>query len=296
MQDEINTLLGLFNTETSEINTQQKEIIEALNEVEKKAKIQEFLTNKYKSDYEKTVNFLNKSIVDIEHNRQQLLKVNIELERFAYLVSHDLKAPIRGILGFVALLDRELGPDQNDRIKEYLTFIKKSSYQMNTLIQETLEYSKIDVAEIKLEQVNLNTTVEDITEIVVNANNDYEVKIEKTSLPTVMANKAMMHKLFQNIITNGIKYNESDCRTVYVHHKENITHHMFKIIDNGIGMDQKDKNKIFDMYTRLQSSANYEGTGIGLSICKKIIEKHKGEIHVDSELGSGSTFWLSIPK
>ncbi len=220
----------------------------------------------------------------------------MELERFAYVVSHDLKAPVRTIVMFMDILDQQIKPYENQTIEESTDFIKKASKQLHELIQDTLEHSRLNNKEMKKEAVDLNLTVEVISELVLRQERNYEIKIESDTLPVVEANRAMMHKLFHNIIHNGIKYNQSDIRTIHIKYTENNSHHIFEIADNGIGMSTEGIQKVFKMYARLHTQHEYEGTGIGLSICKKIVENHKGNISVVSELENGSTFTFSIKK
>jgi len=296
MQEEIKTLIQLLDSDDFDFNKHQENITATLKEVAKQARINEFLANKYKTDYETTVQFLNSSIADIELKKEELLRVNMELERFAHVVSHDLKAPVRGILSFAGLLEKVLKDSTDERVIEYLGFIQRTSRQMNNLIRETLEHSKLGRDEMSIQEVDLQQILTNIEAIILNANTDYQIQIKYPVLPVVEGNKTMLHKLFQNIIQNGIKYNESDLRSIHLNYEEDDTHHLFTIRDNGIGISQKNIDRVFDMYTRLHSAQDYEGTGIGLAICKKIVENHSGTISVNSKVEKGSTFTFSLKK
>lgn len=296
MNKEINILTSLLEAEEGISDDNKDALLLALKNISKKARINDFLANKYKNDYETTVGFLNASIADIETKNEELLEVNLELERFAYVVSHDIKSPVRSISSFVDLLRQKLSGNLDDRIQEYLDFIQKASKQVNGLIEETLEFSKLNNKEFQREEIDLNQTLFFIKDIIKNIDKDFLVEINSIDLPVVYGNKVMMHKLFQNIIQNGIKYNTSGLRTIAIDYQSTQTHFLFSIKDNGIGMPEESRERIFDMYTRLQSSGDYEGTGIGLAICKKIVEMHGGTIEVDSVQGEGSVFRFTIAK
>jgi len=290
LQDSIEKLKSLLLSENVQLDAHSDEILEVLKELKKKATVNEFLAGKYKRDYEITVGFLKRSIEDIETKQEQLLEANIELERFAYVVSHDLKSPVRSIMGFIQLIERELSSIENKDLHEYIEFVKSASLKMSDLIQETLEFSKLNKSNLKKQPVDINEIIQTISETLMSTENDYEVQIEYEKMPFINANKAMMHKLFQNFIENGIKYNRSKVRIVHVAYKYDSPFHEFKFVDNGIGVSEENKDKIFDMYTRLNNDGEFEGTGLGLAICKKIIDSHEGKIELSSVIDHGSMF------
>jgi len=290
LQDSIEKLKSLLLSENVNLNEHFEEVNELIKALKKKATVNEFLAGKYKRDYEITVDFLKTSIEEIETKQEQLLEANIELERFAYVVSHDLKAPVRSIIGFIQLIEKELNGIENKDLNEYFDFVKSASIKMHELIQETLEFSKLNKANLKWQKVDINEIIKTIAETLASTENEYEVQIEYEKMPTIIANKAMMHKLFQNFIENGIKYNRNIVRIVHVAYQFNEPYHQFKFIDNGIGISDDNQEKIFDMYTRLNNESEFEGTGLGLAICKKIIESHEGKIELSSIVDNGSMF------
>jgi signal transduction histidine kinase len=226
----------------------------------------------------------------------QLEQSNKELERFAYIASHDMKAPLRNIVSFLGLIERKLKNHEDSDIHEFINFASSNARYMHKLVQDILEFSKISKVDEKLESVDLN-------ELLVDLKNEFSIYIlEKNAvinvenLPIINANKTQIHQLFQNLIENGIKYNESPIPTINITTtKENKR---LKIVfeDNGIGISEEFHEQIFEMFKRLHNNTIYEGTGIGLAICKKIMEIHEGEIHILANEYDGSTFILEFPK
>ncbi|MBU3024527.1 chemotaxis protein CheB [Zobellia galactanivorans] len=225
---------------------------------------------------------------------KQLSRSNKELERFAYVASHDLQEPLRTIRDFVALFKDEYNTLLDNRANTYLEFIEEASSRMGELVKVILAYSKIG-SNTKKEIVNLKEVVE-------NVQKDLQIRIDSTKtkilikeLPTLTGHRVELHSLFLNLIGNSIKFISKDesprieIGTLTCEKGEHIY-----IRDNGIGIDKKNQEHIFQVFKRLHNQEDYEGTGIGLAHCKKIVELHNGKIWVESEMGKGSTFHFNL--
>ncbi len=234
----------------------------------------------------------------LNESNKQLEESNKNLEQFAYIASHDMKAPLRNIVSFSQLLKRKLSKTKDDDALEYLDFIERNGKQMNELIQGILSFSTIQTKTKveKKEKINLNELMNDI---VLSLKAEIEAKsvlIVFSDLPTVEANKLQIIQVFQNLIGNGIKYNLSDKPEIKISYHQETKNHNFLIEDNGIGIEKAYFDKIFEMFQRINSSAEFNGTGIGLAICKKIALLHDGDLSVLQSSANGSTFKFTLPR
>ncbi len=232
----------------------------------------------------------------LKESMEDLARINIELEQFTYIASHDLKEPLRMISSFAQLLERrykdKLDKDANDFIK----FITDGVARMQNLINSLLTYSRIGRNYKKFEKVDLNDVLKDVLDNLKQLINETNTEIIYDSLPIIFANKYQFLQVFQNLISNAIKFRGIDPPLVHISSRPDSKHWVFSICDNGIGIDPKDFERIFIIFQSLHAKDEYDGTGIGLTICKKIVEQCGGKIWVESELGKGSTFFFTIPK
>ncbi len=231
---------------------------------------------------------------ELERQAKELLRSNKELEQFAFSASHDLQEPLRKILNFGDLLKSE-GTGISDKGREYLTRIQGAASRMSELIDNLLRYSRIVTKEKAFEPVDLNRTVK-------NALLNLELQIKTAnaevsvgSLPTVFASRVSMSQLFQNLISNAIKFRSECAPQIRIDAERDGDEWSFSVRDNGIGIDPSHFERIFGIFQRLHTWHKYPGTGMGLAIVKKIVEGHNGSIWVDSELGKGSTFRFRLP-
>jgi len=242
---------------------------------------------------------INVRTQELAKSNKNLAQSNSELERFAYIASHDLKTPLRDIVSFTGLLERQLKNHEDKNVHEFLAFIKKGGIRLNKLISDTLEYSKLSAhEEYNLTQVvDLNILFNELKNSISSfiIENNAEVIIQK-DLPSLYANGSKLILLFQNLIENGIKYNNSPTPTINIYTDVKTEYISIFVQDNGIGISDEFKEEIFVMFSRLHNQNEYEGTGLGLSICKKIIEKFKGEFHLQSEIDKGSTFEIRLAR
>ncbi len=229
---------------------------------------------------------------------RKLEKSNEKLEQFSHVVSHDLKEPLRTVEAFSGFLLEDYGDKLDEDGVDYLQRLKKTSGRMRQLINDLLNISSIHMDRASFERVNVQKVLEEVKE-------DLEVRLHGVSLqispdmPTVQGSRIRIAELFSNLITNAIKYNDKALPTLTVGWLQNSRKsgmHTFFVKDNGIGIEERYQERIFAIFEKLNPREDYEGTGAGLAICKRIVEEHKGEIWVESEVGKGSTFYFTIPK
>ncbi|MGB1204950.1 MAG: sensor histidine kinase [Chitinophagales bacterium] len=226
---------------------------------------------------------------------EELTQSNSDLKQFAYIASHDLKEPLRMITGYVQLLQRKYQNKLDDTANEYIAYAVEGSERSNKLLDDLLQYSNISNKD-ELENVDTQKIID-----VVQKNLDFHIKqqnaiIRCNDLPKVQANSTQLLHVFQNLIANALKFNKSKIPIVEVRAEEQEQEYLFFIKDNGIGIEEQYKEKIFLIFQRLHSRAAYDGTGVGLAVCKKIIERHGGKIDFCSKYGEGTTFFFSLPK
>ncbi len=224
-----------------------------------------------------------------------LKKSNEELERFAYIASHDLREPLRNISGFTKLLQRELPDKLSPTANEYLTFIIKSTKQMHTLIEGVLDYSRVTKNDDELIDVDFNSILSNIKEtLILTLEKKQGNIIIENSLCKKIANPSKIYFLFKNLIENGLKYNQSTLPEVRIGCNKIDNQTVYYVSDNGIGIEEAYKEKVFEMFKRLNNREKYEGTGLGLSICKKIVEEQGGKIWIDTQQKNGATFYFTL--
>ncbi len=227
---------------------------------------------------------------------QALEKSNEALDEFARVASHDMREPLRMINSYMGLLKRRYQDKLEGSAIEFIDFAVDGTHRMIAMIEDLLAYSKISSDEIKFSKVNLNEVVENVTIYLRKQIEEKNAILEFDHLPDVYAGQSEMIRLFQNLIGNGIKYNENKPPTIKIQVKELDKTYEFSIIDNGIGIDEEHQKMIFEPFRRLHSKAEYSGSGIGLSIVEKIVKRHNGTLNLDSFPGSGSTFRFTLPK
>ena len=229
-----------------------------------------------------------------EQANKDLERKNKEMEEFAYVASHDLQEPLRTTSGFVQLLRKQYHGQLDEKADKYFTLIIEASARMKLLIKNLLEYSRIG-AKQELEQVDCNKALNDVLADLSAAIDDAKAEIQHKPLPLISGYPTEIKQLFQNLITNAVKFQKKGVNPQIKISVQKIKDNwQFAFEDNGIGIEEKNIEKIFNIFQRLHSRSEYEGSGIGLSHCKKIVELHKGEIWVESTPGEGSTFLFTI--
>jgi signal transduction histidine kinase len=225
-----------------------------------------------------------------------LEKSNKDLEQFAYVASHDMKAPLRNMMSFTQLLRRKIKGKIDADTEKYIQLILSNGYQMNELIQGILDISKIEKQEtLALKTIDLNAVA---TRVKINMEKELEAKnalLIFEPLPTIVANEPQIIQVFQNLIENSIKYNRNEQPIINISYQQDKKFVNLFFSDNGIGIDPQYYDKIFEMFKRLHSGFEFKGTGIGLAICRKIALRHKGDLTVEKSSDEGTVFKLSLP-
>jgi PAS domain S-box-containing protein len=233
----------------------------------------------------------------LEQRAAQLQISNTELERFAYVASHDLQEPLRMISSFLQLLEKKYQDTIDEKGRDYIRFAVDGSLRMKYLINDLLDYSRVSTRRQNLEQVNVEFIVKDVLQNLSLRIEEKKAVIKTSMLPVLPnADKTQMVQLFQNLIGNALKYSGHKQPRIEIEAVEKEEEWLFAIKDNGIGFDERFAEKIFVIFQRLHNRSEYSGTGIGLAICKKIIDRHGGKIYAESVPGEGSRFWFTIKK
>src|SRR5665647_1264558 len=233
---------------------------------------------------------------NLEKKAAELEISNTELEQFAYVASHDLQEPLRMVTSFMNLLEKRMGGQLDDTNKKYIHFAADGAMRMKILIQDLLLYSRVGSNKESFTTTNINDVMQYVNQLLEENIKETAATITVKPMPVISANKTLISQLFVNLITNALKYHGDKQPIIEVGYAEEPGNWIFYVKDNGIGIDPKFFDKIFIIFQRLHNKSEYSGTGIGLAICKKIVEIHKGKIWVESESGKGSIFYFSLPK
>lgn len=238
-----------------------------------------------------------KDISERKKAEEQLLDSNLELERFAYVASHDLKEPMRMVSNFTSLLNAEYSHLLDETAQEYMAFILDASTRMQAMITDLLDYARINSDAADLQEVDCNLqldiTLSNLSEEIKESN----ARITYEPLPVIWGNALRILRLLQNLIGNAIKYRAPDrAPRIHISAEDQDETWLFCVEDNGIGIKAEYLEQIFIIFKRLHGKSDYQGTGIGLAICKKVVESLNGKIWVESEFGKGSKFFFSFYK
>jgi light-regulated signal transduction histidine kinase (bacteriophytochrome) len=236
---------------------------------------------------------IGNDITDLKRYQEKLKATNRELEQFAYVASHDLQEPLRMVSSFTQLLSQHYGNQLDENAKDFIRFALDGAKHMQTLINDLLAYSRIQSRGKKFSDVNMENVLN-------RALYNLSVKIEEKNarifhdpLPILRADECQIIQLFQNLIGNAVKFS---IKTPEIHISSKLSGDQctFSIKDNGIGIEAENFDRIFQIFQRLHPKTDYDGTGIGLAVCKRIIDRHGGKIWVESEMGKGSTFYFTL--
>ena len=239
-----------------------------------------------------SVNTLNQRNEDLE----RYIESNMQLENFAYIASHDLREPLLTIIGFAKLLEKRLAGRLSEDELQYFSFIVKSTSNMERLIIDLLAFSRVNTKDNKLEEVKLRELLDEVMVQLQSLIENCKAKILIEDIPQkIIADRTKLFQLFQNLVSNGIKFNHPARNPIIkIKGEKNNGSWHFSVSDNGIGISKEYHEKIFLLFRRLHSRKHYEGSGIGLAICKKIVEHHGGKIWLESESGEGTSFHFTI--
>lgn len=234
----------------------------------------------------------------LEAKTADLLRSNEDLQQFAYVASHDLKTPLRNITSFAQLLQRQYYEQLDGNGREYLEFISNNTKRFSNTIENLLQYSRLSQKEIKLEEVDFQELAENVKAQLGKEVEQKNATILYGNMPNVKGNKVQMEQLLQNLFTNALKFIPTN-RSPLIEFNATVNgqYYIFEVKDNGIGIEEEYREKIFSLFQRLHSNREYEGTGLGLAICQKIVERHRGKIWVESPgKDQGASFFFALPK
>jgi signal transduction histidine kinase len=232
---------------------------------------------------------------ELRHLTEDLKRSNTDLEQFAYAASHDLQEPLRGIAGFANLLEKHYKGKLDRKADEFINYIIDGTKRMQVLIKDLLEYSRVSAQGTVFRPTNCSVALEQAIYNLRSAIKESGAELTYDLLPTVMGDEAQLSSLFQNLIGNAIKFRNQQQLKIHISAQRKENEWVFSIRDNGIGIDPEQAERIFVIFQRLHAREEYPGTGIGLAICKKVVERYGGKIWVESEPAKGSTFYFTIP-
>ena len=240
-------------------------------------------------------------ITDLKRDEQALQRAGVELARsnedlrhFAYVASHDLQEPLRVVTGYLQLLERRYKDKLDADADKYIKFAVEGAAYMEQLINDLLAYSRVSSAPQPFRRTDMQAVLGKVLAILQHAIKESGAAITSEPLPTVTADETQMTQLLQNLIVNAMKFRSERRPEIHVSARREGGRWTFAVRDNGIGIDRQYWDQIFVIFQRLHTREKYKGTGIGLAICKKIVERHGGRIWVDSTPGEGSTFYFTI--
>ncbi|QLK26968.1 ATP-binding protein [Natrinema zhouii] len=259
------------------------------------AKTQAFEVERRNRELRQTKERLDETVARLEAANSEFEASNERLEQFAYAASHDLQEPLRMITSYLTLVEDRYGDDLDQDGEEFIDYAVDGAERMREMIDGLLEYSRVETQGDPFEPVEL----EDVFAAV---RKDLEVRIAESDatveigpLPRVEGDSNQLRQLFQNLLSNALEYSGDEPPRVDITSERNGSNWTIAIEDEGIGIDPADADRIFEVFQRLHGREEYEGTGIGLALCKRIVERHGGEIRVDSEPSEGATFSFTLP-
>lgn len=226
---------------------------------------------------------------------EDLIRSNNELEQFAYLASHDLQEPLRMVSCYTQLLATRYKGKLDAEADDFIARTIGGVERMATLVNDLLSYARAGGARKDFVAVNCESLLEMSLQVLKPSIDETKAEITHGKLPSLMADEVQLGQVFQNLIANALKFRSKETPKIHVSCEKKSKNWIFSVTDNGIGIDPKYSQRIFLIFQRLHTQAQYPGTGIGLAICKKVVEYHGGKIWVESELGKGTTFMFSVP-
>ena len=238
---------------------------------------------------------LEVALKELDARNRELRRSNEELELFAYVASHDLQEPLRMVASYTQLLSRRYADKLDDDAREFIHFAVDGATRMQALIEALLEYSRVGTRSNPFEPVNLDAVLDGVLSDLRLRLDETSAEISREPLPTVHGDRTQLAQLFQNLISNALKFRTGLAR-IHVSCAKQGSEFLIGVRDEGIGIDPKFAERIFQIFQRLHTRDEYPGTGIGLAVCRRIVERHGGRIWVESEPNRGATFSFTIPE
>ncbi|SEP63467.1 sensor histidine kinase [Natrinema salaciae] len=231
----------------------------------------------------------------LEETNGELEASNERLEQFAYAASHDLQEPLRMVTSYLTLVETRYGDELDADGREFIDYAVEGAERMRTMIDALLEYSRVGTQGGSSEPVDLAAVFATVRKDLEVSLAESDATLETAALPCVEGDRNQLRQLFQNLVSNAIEYSGDEPPHVRVTAERSGSNWTVSVADEGIGIDPADADRVFEVFQRLHSREEYDGTGIGLALCKRIVERHGGEIRVESEPGGGSTFSVTLP-
>ena len=284
-QDEVGMLVGSVSRMLDEIHARDLALESVRAELERRnVRLEQEIIERRSAEQQ------------LELRAHELARSNADLEQFAYVASHDLREPLRMVSGYVQLIAEEVGDKLGPDAHDYVGFALDGTQRMDALIQALLSYSRVGSRGMRLERVSPETVLKDVLGDLRKAQEESGAVVTHGPLPTITADVTQIRQLFQNLLANAMKFRGEAPLEIHVSAQESAAEWQFAVRDNGIGIDPRHAEKIFVLFQRLHTREAYPGTGIGLAVCKRIVERHRGRIWVESEPGKGSTFRFTLAK
>ena len=238
---------------------------------------------------------LERAMAEVADRNRDLERSNRELELFAYIASHDLQEPLRVISSYVQLLSQRYAGSLDERADKYIRYAVDGARRMQDLINGLLEYSRAGTREVALEPVDLGEIMESVRTDLSHYITGAAATVDVGDLPVVMADRTQLRQLLQNLIGNAVKFRGEAAPVVRVTARETPAGWAVSVADNGIGIDPRFADRVFQVFQRLNPVERYPGTGIGLAVCRRIVERHGGTLTLESVPDKGSTFTFTLP-
>lgn len=236
-----------------------------------------------------------RSLMRIRRAEVGMRMANHELQQFAYVASHDLQEPLRMVASYLELLQRRAGPALDETTRQYLHFAVDGATRMSTLVRNLLALAQSDGLAIAKEDIDGDLPVRDALDSLSLRIQESGARIHLAPMPRLRADRTLIAQVFQNLIANAVKFRGTRTPDVQVLAEREGAFHRFTVVDNGIGIPAQEQDRIFGIFQRLHGVGEYPGSGIGLALCKRIVERHGGTIGVQSVEGTGSRFWFTLP-
>ena len=236
-----------------------------------------------------------KATEELKRSSEELAKTNADLKQFAYVASHDLREPLRMITSFLQLLERRYKDQLDQNANEFIGFAVDGAKRLDKMIMDLLEYSRVANQQMQFNDVGLQEVMDRVLSDLKVLIKENGAQITYDSLPTIWSDENLLVRLFQNLISNSIKYRREEAPIIHISAEKEGNKYVFIVKDNGMGIDPQNLERIFTLFHRLHTHEEYEGSGIGLTIAQRIVHQHGGEIWAESEPGKGSAFYFTIP-
>ena len=294
-EDELGELTTAFNEMLTQIQRSDRALKKAHDELEERVTLRTAELSQANASLQVEIGERQCAEAGMRIKTEELARSNAELEQFAYIASHDLQEPLRMVSSYLQLVEQRYTGKLDAEATEFINYAVDGAARMRTLIRDLLEYSRVGRRQQSLAPVNCSAVFDGVLLSLKQAIADTRAKVTAGPLPTVKADTTDLTQLFQNLISNALKFHGPQPPEVQVDAVRHDGHWRFAVRDNGIGIAAEYFDKVFVIFQRLHSRTDYPGTGLGLAICKKIVDRYGGRIWIESTVGQGTTFYFTLP-